>query len=111
MLDTKPRQSGKNEWSLLLAEARQALSMLRADELTDLAARADCMLAATLGMDSIRQRMPPPQGHELEELSREHRRLGDLLAATHRNLKVLRGVRVDVRGSTRVEEEGSRWVR
>jgi hypothetical protein len=111
MSETMPQQSGKNEWSLLLAEARQALSTLRADELTELAARADCMLEATLGIDSIRQRMPTPQGQHLEELTREHRRLGDLLAATHRNLKVLRGVRTDGRGCARTGEEDSRWVR
>jgi hypothetical protein len=56
MSDTKPKQSGKNEWSLLLAEARQALSTLRADDLAELAARADCMLAATLGI------CPGPRG-------------------------------------------------
>jgi hypothetical protein len=108
MADTRPKEPVKNEWSLLLTEAQQALSTLRADELAELAARADCMLEAT---DPIRQHTSLPQGHELKELVREHRRLGHLLAATQGNLKVLRGVRADVRGVTRAREEDSRWVR
>jgi hypothetical protein len=126
MPDLRSKQSVANEWSLLLEEARQALATLRAGDLEELAARADCMLAATVGWDGIRQRIERPSRSELTELGTMQRRLGDLLAATQRNLKVLRSTRAegcgadgrasaargsDARSSGRPGEEQTRWVR
>lgn len=96
-------------WGELLADARQALATLRAEELEDLAARADCMRRATTGEDWIRQRIPRPQAGEAVKLLREQRLLGDLLAATKQNLEVLRRLRGDMRGCA--GEGSSRWAR
>lgn len=96
---------GTDGWSGLLAETRQALAGLRAEELEELAARAECMWMAVAGEDWIRQRIPRPQAQETVRLARQHRLLGDLLAATERNLKVLRRLR------GRGGEERSRWAR
>lgn len=111
MKDALADKSSPNQWGELLNETRLSLATLRAEDLTELAARAECMLSATIGDDSIRQRLPWPHGQELLELSRECRLLSNLLAATTRNLEVLR--RIPGRGldCTRAGEANSRWVR
>jgi hypothetical protein len=90
-----------DQWSILLQEARQALANLRADDLEELAARAECMLAATLGTEPVRQTMPRPDARDIAHMHKQQRMLGDLLLATQSNLKAL--------DSTR-KQRGSRWV-
>jgi len=102
---------GTSEWSLLLQQTRQALSSLHAEDLAELAARAECMLAATVAVDSICQRMPWLREQELADLARQHRLLGDLLAATSSNLQVLQRMRVCHSGPACTGEVNSRWVR
>ena len=95
MSDGVRERAGAGDWNGLLEQTRQALATLRAEDLEELAARANCMLSATVGDDWIRQHIPRPQGQELFDLTREHRLLGDLLLATARNLAVLRRLRGD----------------
>jgi hypothetical protein len=100
---------GAGDWNGLLEQTRHALATLRAGELEELAARADCMLSATVGADWIRQRIPRPQAQELAALTRQRRLLGDLLLATDRNLAVLRRLRGGAdEGAGRMR---SRWER
>ncbi len=110
MSDTVATKSGPDQWSLLLQEARHALASLRAEDLGELAARAECMLAATLGPTSIRQRIAKPTLSNLSTMSREHRLLGDLLTATRANLKIVNRTRTGL-GTSRTAEVNSRWVR
>jgi hypothetical protein len=110
MSDAVVANAGASQWSILLEEARHALANLCADDLEELAARAECMLAATVSFESIRQRMPRPQQQELAGVSREHRLLGNFLSATSGNLKVLRAARRSPRYPSG-EEVDSRWVR
>jgi hypothetical protein len=100
---------GAGEWSGLLEQTRQALATLRAEDLEELAARADCMLSATVDDDSIRQRIPGPQAQEFVDLARHHRLLGDLLLATDRNLAVLRRLRGEA--DERAARMRPRWER
>jgi hypothetical protein len=111
MAENSVVSSSSDSWSELLQQSRQALSTLRVDALEELAGRAECMLAATLGSDPIRQRIPRPQGERMPELARELGLLRDLLSASDRNLKVLRGVSKDARYRGRAGEAGPRWVR
>jgi hypothetical protein len=99
------------DWGGLLVQTRQALATLRAADLEELAARADCMLRATVGQEGIRQRIPRPQAQELHNLTRQHRLLGDLLLATDRNLAVLRRLCGDKGDRTRAGKVNPRWVR
>lgn len=78
----------------LLAETRAALAYLRADELEALATRAEELLASCSKLNPHSATLP-----------REHRLLGDLLAATGENLRVLR--RRDANGA----EGDLPWVR
>ena len=109
MSDAIATKSAANEWSRLLQETRLALTTLRAQDLDDLTARAESMSVATVGQDSIRQRIPNPGPRELLGVTREHRLLSDLLVATDRNLNVLRRLRGYSR--TPAGEANSRWVR
>lgn len=63
----------------LLAETRVALAHLRADELEALAAKAEEIVSSFADLKPTSA-----------ILRREHRLLGDLLAATGENLRVLR---------------------
>jgi hypothetical protein len=87
-------------WEELLAATRQALSALRAEDLEELAERAEKMLEET-----------EPRTTAQAGLKAEQRLLGDLLSATDRNMQVLR--RVCARKSANLEaEDGHRaWVR
>ena len=78
----------------LLAETRAALANLRADDLEDLAARAEAILSTSSPS------VPNPAA------LREHRLLGDLLDATGENLRVLRRLR-----NLASTEGSSRWAR
>ena len=109
MPDAIAARSGANEWGALIEETRLALSTLRAQDLDELTARAHCMLAATVGQDSIRQRMPWPRQRELLEMTRQRRLLSDLLIATGKNLDVLRRMRGH--DCVRPGEANARWVR
>jgi hypothetical protein len=109
--DARSNAPGTSEWSELLEQTRQSLSNLRAEDLDELAARAECMLAATVASNSIRQRMPLPREKGLADLVRQHRLLGDLIAATRSNLQVLRRARGGSSCDARHGEVNSRWVR
>ncbi len=111
MSDDVIERAGRNGWGELLAQTRQALATLRAEDLEELAARADCMLSATVGHDWIRQRIPIPQEQELLDLTRQNRLLGDLLHATDRNLAVLRQQRGDKYERSLAGKVNSRWAR
>jgi hypothetical protein len=104
-------RSGTNEWSMLLAETRHALETLSAEDLEELAARAECMLAATLGLDTVRQYLPRPQGTDLIAMTQQQRLLGDLLRATDQNLAVLHRLHNRAGDRHRAGEVNSRWVR
>jgi hypothetical protein len=97
-----------NVWSGLIEQTRGALATLDVQDLEELAARAELMLdeAASLGA----------WGHgsgetERAGIVREHRLLGDLLAATGRNLEVLRRLGRDRRMLPACREVNRRWVR
>jgi hypothetical protein len=111
MSDGVRERAGAGEWNGLLEQTRQALATLRADDLEELAARADCMLSATVGDDWIRQRIPRPQAQELDGLSRQQRLLGDLLLATVWNLAVLRRLHGDACKGTGAGRMRSQWER
>jgi hypothetical protein len=89
----------------LLAQTRAALAHLRAEELEELAAKAEAMLASWESSGDSSGISPRCGAPELESRSaaigREHRLLGDLLAATGENLRVLRHSRAPREGSSR----------
>jgi len=104
--------AGTMEWRTLLAETRQALSTLRAEDLEELAARAQSMFdASTPGGSAPRQGSPRASAGSRAQLAKEHHLLGDLLLATDRNLKVLRRLRGRLRDPRHTGEVHSRWVR
>jgi hypothetical protein len=90
MSEAMTARSGTDPWTVLLDEVRRALAHLRAEDLEELSARAECMLHATVAEDPVRQRMPRPELCETNDLGRQHRLLGALLHATDANLKVLK---------------------
>lgn len=100
--------TGKESWSGLLEETRQALATLRAEDLEELSARAARMYDAATGLEP--RRRPGIRGAERAKVAKEHRLLGDLLLATDNNLQVLR--RLDGRLHERVRAGGGneRWV-
>jgi hypothetical protein len=110
MSDGVAERAEAGDWGGLLAQTRRALATLRAEDLEELAARADCMLSATVGPDWIRQ-VPRPEAQELLGLTRQNRLLGDLLNATGKNLAVLRRLRGAECGVTGAGKAESRWVR
>jgi hypothetical protein len=111
MRDSVANTSALDPWSELLRQARSALSLLRVEDLEDLAARAECMLEATVGDDAVRQRMGRPQKQAMTGLAQEQRLLRSLLIETDRNLKVLQRSRDDWRVAACSGEVNSRWVR
>ena len=100
---------GTDTWSGLLEETRQALSMLRVEDLEELSTRAERMFDAAAGLESRRQRRVL-RGAERAKVAREHRLLGDLLRATDKNLQVLRRLEGRLHGRTRAGEGNERWV-
>ena len=100
---------GTDSWSGLLEETRQALSMLRVEDLEELSTRAERMFDAAAGLESRRQRRVL-RGAERAKVAREHRLLGDLLRATDKNLQVLRRLEGRLHGRTRAGEGNERWV-
>jgi hypothetical protein len=90
MSECMAEMAGKDSWSGLLEETRQALATLRAEDLEELAARAERMFDAAAGLESRRRQGPGIRGVERAKVAREHRLLGDLLLATDKNLQVLR---------------------
>jgi hypothetical protein len=111
MLNSVANTSALDPWSDLLRQARSALSSLRAEDLEDLAGRAECMLEATVGEGVVRQRMRGPQKEAMLGLARERGLMRNLLVETDRNLKVLQRLRQDGRAGGRNGEVDSRWVR
>ena len=111
MSDAMANISGDNRWGELLQQTRCALTSLRVEDLEELAGRAECMLAATVGHEPIRQRMPRPQAQQLAGVAREHRLLHELLIATGCNISVLRRISGDDRTTMRAGEVKPRWVR
>lgn len=99
-LKLQPEENAQ-EMVKLLSETRAALAHLRSEELEALALRAETMLAKYEGPST---RAARAHGMMASELAREQMLLGDLLAATSENLRVLR--RVSSGG-----EGNSRWVR
>jgi hypothetical protein len=79
-----------NPWTVLLEDTLRDLSDLRAEDLEELSARAECMMHATVAENPIRQRLPRPELHEIAGLARQHRLLGAMLHATGANLKALK---------------------
>jgi hypothetical protein len=100
-----------DSWSGLLEETRQALSKLRAEDLEELAARAQAMFAANIERESSGQVRSTPTSEELVEVDREHRLLGDLLLATEKNLAVMRRLQGRLSDRTYDGEVNRRWVR
>lgn len=98
-----------HQWVSLVEETQRALTFVRPDELEELAGRAACLLAATLGPDAIRQRIPRPSASEMAELRLRQAALGDLLHATGENLGVLRHSKRRLTDSFRVREANCRW--
>jgi hypothetical protein len=99
------------EWSELLEATRFALSTLRLEDLEKLSARAEEMLEATAARHS-----PPPAGFRLTPGERrkvlaQQRMLGNLLAATDRNLVVARHLCGGSLGPNSGRGLDSRWVR
>jgi len=111
MSNAMDASSGTNEWNVLLAETRHALETLCAEDLEELASRAECMLAATLGFDMIRQHLSRPQGPDLIAMTKQQCLLGDLLRATNQNLAVLQRLRNRAGARPRTGEVNSRWAR
>jgi hypothetical protein len=110
MAEKMAGMDASDSWSKLLQESRLALSTLQAGALEELAGRAECMLAATVGGDPIRQRIARPQLRRVPGIVRECGLLRDLLDASDRNLRVLRGIR----GDSRIHRRGEAihpWVR
>jgi hypothetical protein len=102
---------GPREWSALLEQTRQALSMLRAEDLEVLAARAETMFAAHPALDSPRPRDLEPSPSDRTKLTRERRLLRDLILATDQNRKILRRLHRTAPGRMKAEEGDQRWVR
>jgi hypothetical protein len=100
-----------DSWSGLLEETRQALSRLRAEDLQELAARAQAMFAANLERESAGQAQAKPSAEELVEVAREHRLLGDLLLATEKNLAIMRRLQGRLSDRTYDGEVNRRWAR
>lgn len=98
-------------WNELLQHARRALAVLEADSLEELAGRAECMLAATMGNDPIRQRMAKPQLRSSLGIAHECGLLRDLLHASERNLRVLRIVCEGMQNQRFIANVRPRWVR
>ena len=109
MSDAVADKAGVNEWVVLIGDTRHALSRLYAEDIEELRARAECMLSATLGHDSIRQRMARPRDNQLLDLTREHHLLHELLVATESNISVLHRIRGNFRVSA--GKVSSRWER
>jgi hypothetical protein len=126
MLEGVAEMARTDAWSGLLEETRRALSTLRAEDLEELARRAQTMFQQAEEKQA-RQQGPPlsspgisPPGNstsgvsprgispdEWAKLSAEHRLLGDLLQATEKNLRVLRRLR----DRSRSGEGNTPWVR
>jgi hypothetical protein len=106
-------RAAPGEWIGLAEQTRQALANLRADELEQLAARAQRMLDAS-GRDEARGRGESDRrgaaagGTARVGMLRQHRLLRDLLLATEKNMDVLRRVRS---GGARARETSSPWAR
>jgi hypothetical protein len=111
MRDSVANTPALDPWTELLRQARHALSSLGAEDLEDLAGRAECMLEATVGDGAVRQRMAGPRKEAMAGLAQERRLLRGLLVETDRNLKVLQRIRQDGHTGARSGEVNSRWVR
>ena len=90
---------GTSELGRLLEETRHALATLAADDLEELAVRAEGMLQSKIS------------GAELVHLTREHRLLNELLLATKRNISVLCRNIGYMPGPVCTGEAGTRWER
>jgi hypothetical protein len=102
---------GKGDWSALLARTRQALANFRAEELEQLAARAEGMLAAERAVKLQGRGRPAERGTKRAGLAQEHHLLGELLLATDRNIEVVRRLLVRFAGRDCGGEGRSRWAR
>lgn len=100
-----------NGWSDLIATTRDALATLRAEDLEQLASRATILLDGALGYELMRRGTLSFSETELIEVTTEHRLLGALLAATDRNIQVLRRLRCSAGCDSSGLEVNSRWVR
>jgi hypothetical protein len=102
---------GTDAWSGLLADAREALANLRADDLELLAFRAEKMLEPPVKAEPPSHEGGGLAGRKLAKLEKEHRLLGDLLRATDDNLQVLHRLRGCIRGHASSRGVNARWVR
>jgi hypothetical protein len=106
MFDSLPEKCGTGDWSDLLASTRDALAGLRADELEQLARRAECAGEASAAQ-ALSAEYNDPFAWQSSDVVREHRLLFDLLRATNDNLLVLK--RLQDQAAT--QEVNARWVR
>jgi hypothetical protein len=106
MVHGLPERSDTGVWSELLGATRDALAALRADDLEELARRAECMAEVSVAQASS-AKCYVAFSPQLSRVVREHRLLADLLRATHSNLQVLK--RLDQQAAS--GEVNSRWVR
>ena len=86
----------------LIEETRQALATLSADDLEELAVRAQLMLDGIDGPTRART----PRDEEIRRAAAGHRAIGDLLCATASNMAVLRRLR-----DRRSQEMNPPWAR
>jgi hypothetical protein len=104
-MSSKAEMAEADAWCGLIAEARHALAMLRAEDLEALAIRAQTMIEAAGGHG------PEFREKERTKVVRQHRLLGDLLHATRQNLEVLRRLRGGTSGHRDTGEVNRRWGR
>lgn len=111
MSDGVVEMDGTDSWSGLLEETRQALSMLRVEDLGELSTRAQKMFDAAAVIGTRGQRGSGLGGAGMEKMKQEHRLLGDLLLATDKNLQVLRRLQCRLHSRVDAGEGNVRWVR
>ena len=90
----------------LLQTTKDALANLRADQLEELAQRAESLAEGPIA-GSQADCAAPGSSTQLRTTTLNHQRLGNLLRATRSNLQVMR----KLSGSNAGEEVNSRWER
>jgi hypothetical protein len=105
-MDDVARRSGTGTWEELLTAASEALATLRAQDLEELAVRAEHKLR-----DATPENLSALRRAGVANLKSEHRLLGDLLVATDGNLQVLRRVYARKSGGPTAREAHRSWAR
>jgi hypothetical protein len=102
--------SGAREWCGLLQETRRALSTLRAEDLEELAARAERIFEMNPCLEPTKRAGSEVLRSDMASLTRERHLLGDLMLATHRNRRVLQRLHRGASGHPGTEGVEQRWV-